>query len=182
MTFISSVSLLLGIGALLCGIGMLNRREKALGRSIVFLWTYVAWLVIGFVWSVSELIMESIESSGRASNFLAETERFGVASTISSLIVSIITCLACIWLARRLSRPLIKRDCIRSITIRNICSLTHRLWPGPAGRKQSERVRLVYAQKQPLRTRRARASIRRTASKLLQLQRPHVKKPYKDCL
>ena len=108
MTFISSVSLLFGIGALLCGIGMLNRREKALGRSIVFLWTYVAWLVIGFVWSVSELIMESIESSGRASNFLAETERFGVASTISWLIVSIITCLACIWLARRLSRPLIK--------------------------------------------------------------------------
>ena len=111
LSLISAVSLLFGIGAVLCGIGMLNRREEALTRSVALLWAYVAWIVFGFVWSIAELIIERIESSDRASeisDFHAESELYDMALTISNFIFSIVVIVACAWLARRLSRPLIK--------------------------------------------------------------------------
>ena len=111
LSLMSAVPLLFGIGAVLCGVGMLNRREKALRRSVALLWTYVAWIALGFVWRIAELIMEWSESSDRApevSDYHAQSERYEMALTISDFILAIVVIVACAWLARRLSSPLIK--------------------------------------------------------------------------
>ena len=111
MSLISAVSLLFGIVALLLGVGMLNRRAKALSRSVALLWTYVTWMVFGWVWRIGEHIMEWVESSGRAtevSGLAAQWEQYELPATIVEIIVSLVIGLALAWFARRLSRPLIK--------------------------------------------------------------------------
>jgi len=111
MSLSSATLLLFDTGAVLCGIGMLNRREKALRNSVVLLWAYVAWMALGFVWGIAELTMEWSESSGRspeASDYHARSDSYDMAWTISDIVLAIVVLVACVWLARRLSSPLIK--------------------------------------------------------------------------
>jgi hypothetical protein len=90
---------------------MLNRRAAALGNSVVFLWLYAAFQVAASTWSLIELLIRSAERAELppgAPEILRESYNSGSAYAIYGIIGATLTIAVCVWLARRLTLPIIK--------------------------------------------------------------------------
>jgi hypothetical protein len=103
--------LLFAIAAVIVGLGMLNQRTTALRNGIFLLWFYFYWTVAGIVWGIIEFakqaaILASLTSG--QSEIVQKSNASALAYFAYGTIFSVLSCVVCFWLARRLSLPVIK--------------------------------------------------------------------------
>lgn len=106
-----AVELLFSVAAAVIGLGMLNQRATALRNGVVLLWLYLFWTVGAIAWGVVEFARQAKQMAAMtstASDMAEEAFQSGLAYLIYANVTAIVTCVVCVWLAQRLSRPIIK--------------------------------------------------------------------------
>jgi hypothetical protein len=103
--------LLFSVAAVIVGLGMLNQRATALRNAVFLLWLYLYWSIGAILWGIIEFakqaaLMASLSSG--ASEIVQQSYGSGLAYLAYGTSFSILTCVVCFWLARRLSLPIIK--------------------------------------------------------------------------
>jgi hypothetical protein len=103
--------LLFSVAAVIVGLGMLNQRATALRNAVVLLWLYFFWAVGVIGWGVIKFVQQAplrASLASEASDVAHKASQSGIAYFVYANVTAVVSCVICVWLARRLSLPIIK--------------------------------------------------------------------------
>ena len=103
---------LFSVAAVVIGLGMLNQRATALRNAIVLLWLYLFWTMASIAWGIIEFVRQA-EMMARTASTASDLGEgafplSGMGYLVYGSVKAVVACVICVWLARRLSRPVIK--------------------------------------------------------------------------
>jgi hypothetical protein len=106
-----AAELLFSVAAVIVGLGMLNQRAAALRNAVFLLWVYLFWTVGVIAWGIFMFVKRTVGMERLTAGAPEVADKFmqsGLVYFVYSLVTGVVTCVVCVWLAQRLSRPIIK--------------------------------------------------------------------------
>ncbi|MEM7430562.1 MAG: hypothetical protein AAF351_01355 [Pseudomonadota bacterium] len=101
-------SLAFMVAAVVIGFRLLNQHRSALREAIVLLWAYMLWIGISVVVGLGAFLWSAVMMNSLDMEPLESVFDSGLAYTLFGTVSGIAYCVVLGWIAKRLSRPVVK--------------------------------------------------------------------------